>query len=39
MINQPQPQFEFGPFRLDTAQHCLLRDGQPWNHAQPDATP
>jgi TolB-like protein/DNA-binding winged helix-turn-helix (wHTH) protein len=24
-----QSRYEFGPFRLDTANHCLLRDGQP----------
>jgi DNA-binding winged helix-turn-helix (wHTH) protein len=29
MNTQPRQAYEFGPFRLDTAQHCLLRDGQP----------
>lgn len=28
MNSQPQQRYEFGPFRLDTAEHSLLRDGQ-----------
>ncbi|MCI0621203.1 MAG: tetratricopeptide repeat protein [Acidobacteria bacterium] len=28
MKSQPQQQYEFGPFRLDTSEHSLLRDGQ-----------
>lgn len=28
MNNQPQQRYEFGPFRLDTAEHSLLRNGQ-----------
>ncbi len=29
MNRQSQLQYEFGPFLLDTANHCLLRNGQP----------
>ena len=28
MNSQPQQRYEFGPFRLDTSEHSLLRDGQ-----------
>src|SRR5262249_8002301 len=29
MNNRPQRGYEFGPFRLNTAEHSLLREGQP----------
>ena len=29
MNSRPQQRYEFGPFQLDTADHCLLREGQP----------
>ena len=28
MNSRPQQRYEFGPFRLDTSEHSLLRDGQ-----------
>lgn len=29
MNSQSHERYDFGPFQLDTAEHCLLRDGQP----------
>ena len=30
MNQQPQRIYEFGSFRLDAAEHLLLRDGEQW---------
>ena len=29
MSNRPQQRYEFGPFQLDIAERCLLREGRP----------